>query len=667
MPDKIATRLKEVRQRGMLYRVAEVVAVNREARTVELAFSSETPVPRWFGSEILSHDPAHVRMGRLHDGAALLWNHKWDDQRGVIESASIDKDRKGRAVARLSKNPAGEELLTDLEDGIKRHVSVGYMVYGMKLVEERDGVDVYLIDDWEPYEISIVSVPADTAVGVGRAAEIPHEEPAAEVGNTGDRSEPATPSETRTNNTAMNEKTLRDASGNLVRAKVDDDGNIVEVLETLERAGEAANAARRSGADAERSRVRAINEMADKYGKAVPNAAELARKAVTDGASAEDFRSVLLDAFNARAAQPLNEQAAGADIGLSEREAQQYSLLRVVRALVDPTNKAAQRDAEFEFRASEAARDKAGKDSEHFFIPSDVLRRAVVGSMDFGRAFNTNVNGGAAGNTGGNAIATTLMAGSFIDILRNRATIMQMASVVGGLVGNIDIPKQVAAAQGYWLGEDDDTTETGIELGQIAMTPKTVGAFSEITRRLLMQSSLDVEAMVRRDLATALALTIDRAGYYGVGSDNQPLGITNVTGINGKDFTGVQPTFAELVDMETAIALDNADVNSMRYVANAAFRGYAKQTLKFAGVAGTVWEPGNTVNGYGCEITNQIATGDVVMGNFADLLVGMWGGLELMVDPYSNSKKGRLRLVVFQDVDFAVRRAESFCIGRKPA
>lgn len=667
MPDKIATRLKEVRQRGMLYRVAEVVAVNREARTVELAFSSETPVPRWFGSEILSHDPAHVRMGRLHDGAALLWNHKWDDQRGVIESASIDKDRKGRAIARLSKNPAGEELLTDLEDGIKRHVSVGYMVYGMKLVEERDGVDVYLIDDWEPYEISIVSVPADTAVGVGRSAEIPHEEPPPEVVDDGDRSEPATPSETRTNKTAMNEKILRDAAGNLVRAQVDEDGNIVKVLETLERAGEATVAARATGRDAERTRSRSINELADKYGKAVPNAGDLARKAITEGTSAEDFQRTLLDAFNERAAQPLNEQAAGADIGLSEREAQQYSIMKVVRALVDPTNKAAQRDAAFEFSASEAAREKSGKDSEHFFIPADVLRRAVVGSMET-RAFNTNVTGGAAGNTGGNAIATTLMAGSFIDILRNRATIMRMASVIGGLQGNIDIPKQVAAAQGYWLGEDDDTTETGIELGQIAMTPKTVGAFSEITRRLLMQSSLDVEAMVRRDLATALALTIDRAGYYGVGSDNQPLGIVNVTGINGKDFAAVQPTFGELVDMETAIALDNADVDSMRYVANAAFRGHAKQTLKFAAAgSATIWEPGNTVNGYGCEITNQVATGDVVMGNFADLLVGLWGGLELMVDPYSNSKKGRLRLVVFQDVDFAVRRAESFCIGRKPA
>ena len=118
--------------------------------------------------------------------------------------------------------------------------------------------------------------------------------------------------------------------------------------------------------------------------------------------------------------------------------------------------------------------------------------------------------------------------------------------------------------------------------------------------------------------------------------------------------------------METQIALDNADVSSMAYVGNAAFRGHAKTTLKFPGVngSGTIWEPGNTVNGYRTEITNQISTGDVFMGNYGDLLIGLWSGLELLVDPYTHSKKGRLRVVVFQDVDFALRRTQSFCVGR---
>jgi hypothetical protein len=144
-----------------------------------------------------------------------------------------------------------------------------------------------------------------------------------------------------------------------------------------------------------------------------------------------------------------------------------------------------------------------------------------------------------------------------------------------------------------------------------------------------------------------------------------------VSGLNATQFAVAgKPTFAELVDMETQIATQNADVNGMVYVANAKFRGYAKTAQKFPGTptGATVWEQGNTVNGYRTEITNQIADGDVFFGNFNDVIVGMWGGLELMVDPYSNSKKGRLRITSFQDVDFAVRRNQSFTLGRaKPA
>ena len=659
----VAERLVEIRQRGVQYRAAEVVGVDLAARTVELAFSSEAPVARWYGDEVLSHDPAHVRMGRLNDGAALLWNHDWDDQRGVVESATIDSDRKGRALVRLSRSEDGEEMLQDIADKVKRHVSVGYMVHGIKLLEERDGVDVYLVDDWEPYEISIVSVPADTTVGVGRSAEKPQEESTPQPAETDHNR--TTTDETRKPDT-MKDKIIRNAAGDLVRVKVDDDGNIGETIEVIERASDASAAHAQRGAAAERSRVSEIGQLAARFGKSVDNIAELERQAIADGKSAAEFQGMLLEAVDKRMAKPLNDQAGAADIGMTDGEVRKFSLIRVARALADPTDRAAQRAAEFEFAASQAAAAKNGKSGERFVIPTDVLRHAVTGEM-MARVMNTSTAGGAAGNTGGFSVETTLQTASFIDILRNRATIMKMGRVLGGLVGNIDIPKQTAAAQGYWLGEDDDATETGMELGQISLTPKTVAAYSEITRKLLMQSSMDVEAMVRSDLALALALTIDKAGYYGTGTEHQPKGIANYTGINGVDTDATWPSFGKLVDMETAIATDNADVQGMKYVANAKFRGYAKQTEKFSTTGATIWEPGNTVNGYGCEITNQIADGDVFFGNFMDLIVAMWGGLEITVDPYSNSKKGRLRIVAFQDVDFALRRTESFCLGRNTA
>lgn len=635
-------------QRGMIMRTGEVRQIDRAARTVELAFSSERPVLRWFGEEILDHSPGAMRTERLDQGAALLVNHDWDDQVGVVERIEIGADRVGRAVVRFGKGARADEIFTDVVDGIRKHVSIGYAVHKVEIEDRKGQPDLVRVTDWEPFEVSIVSVPADPTVGVGRQAG-PGEESSAHGAQA-----PKVNHQARA--VSMDPIITRDAQGNLVRAHVDDDGNITEVVEVLERANEAAQAAMRRGADEERARVRAITEMGEAY-----DAQDLALSAVRDGMKPDEFQRKLLDRLNERTQRPLSE-AHEADIGMSEREARQFSFVRALRALANPTDRAAQAAAGFEFEASAAAAERAGKEPEGLLVPADVLRRAI----------NTATSGSTPGDSGGFSIATDLMAQSFIDMLRNRTVLMRLGTAMGGLVGNVSIPGQASGASGYWIGEDEDATQDGLEMNQIGLSPKTVAAYSEITRRLLMQSSLDVEALVRRDLAAALALTIDAAGFYGTGASNQPRGIKNYAGINAVDFgtdgagagTGQMPTFAEVVEMESLIAADNADVQSMAYVMGSGMRGHLKTTEKFSGSSGaTIWEPGNTVNGYRSEVTNQVVAGDLFFGNFADLMIGMWGGLELQADPYTHSTKGRLRIVAMQDVDFVLRRVESFCYG----
>jgi HK97 family phage major capsid protein len=659
-----AARLKEIHSRApgkLIERPAEVVGIDDENRTAELAFSSEAPVERWWGEETLSHDPAHVRMGRLADGAAYLWNHNWDDQRGVVESARIDPDRKGRAVVRFGTSASAEELWQDVKGKIKRHVSVGYFIHDMQLTGVTDDMERWLITDWEPYEISSVSVPADVTVGIGRKAEIAQVDQKQVAGQTLNLSNIQTKTvENRTKK--MFEKILRNAAGDLVRAKVDEDGSIVEVLEVLEKAGDGQRQASQQGQAAERARVSAINALAERFKKGVPNGAELARTAVADGSTEDKFRELLLDAVDKRMAAPLPEQARSADIGMDPKDLSNYSLLNVARALAEPGNKALRNAAAMEFRASEAAAEKYGKDGQRFVVPTDVLRRAVGG--DYSRAMmntSTTTNG-----NGGILVDTTLQTGSFIHLLRNKAVFMKNARVLGGLVGNIDIPKQTAGATASWVGEDEDAKETGIALGMVSMKPKTISAFSDVGRRLLKQSSMDAEAMLRDDLAIAVALGIDYAGFYGTGSEYQPRGLVNYDGINAVALAGDYPTWDEIVEFETLISLDNADVDSMRWVGNASLRGAAKTALKFqsAGSA-TLWEPGNTINGYGVDITNQVKTGDTFFGNWQDAVVGMWGGLELTVDTAVHALNGGLRLIVFQDIDIVLRRVESFALGRK--
>ena len=649
MKDKLAKRLKEIQTRGGLKRVATVAkdSINIDERTVELAFSSEIEYERWFGYEVLSHDPSAVDLSRLNNKAPLLWMHNWDDQRGVVDSVRIDPDRKGRAVVRFSRSEAGEQLFQDVIAGIVTKVSVGYLVNAMKLTEEREDCDVYTVTSWTPYEISMVSVPADDTVGVGRAMETGPEESESGIGKNGNIESPHGQDKHSRGLANMKEKITRDASGNLVRAKVDDSGTIVEVIEVIEKAGADVTGARAAGMKAEQDRVRALTELGNAYG-----ASDLAMRMIGEGKTADDMqRELLADFAKERASKPMSEQVRESEIGLTDKEARGYSIMRAVRAILPNATRADKEAAKFEIECSAAAEDAYGKQARGLLIPADVLNRA----------FSTT---NPAGGPGANVIANNLMAGSFIELLRNKTWAMKHCTAMGGLVGNVDIPRQSGASQAYWVGEGQSPTQSTPALDQIHFTPKSLAAYTDITRRLLQQSTPDAELIVRNDLIKVMALALDYAVLYGTGTDSQPKGLVNQTGIHAINLAAAFPTYAEYVDMETRIATSNADVDSMVYVLNAASRGNAKTSLKFPGAAvaqgGTIWEQGNTINGYSTAVTNQIKAGDHFFGNWADYVIAMWGGLDLTVDPYSLSTSGGTRIVTFQDVDFNIRHTQSF-------
>jgi HK97 family phage major capsid protein len=170
MPDR-TTEILERLQREPIVRTFAVdrEAVNEEDRTVEVAFASDQPIEHWFGMLALSMDKKAMRSERLKSGAPLLMDHNTRDLVGVVESHSIGTDGIARATVRFSKSVRGEEVFTDVREGIRRCISVGFMVYAMDLEKREKGKpDLYRCDDWEPYEISLVAVPADISVGVGR-------------------------------------------------------------------------------------------------------------------------------------------------------------------------------------------------------------------------------------------------------------------------------------------------------------------------------------------------------------------------------------------------------------------------------------------------------------------------------------------------------------------
>jgi HK97 family phage major capsid protein/HK97 family phage prohead protease len=587
-------------------------AINDDARTVTLAFSSETPYERYWGIEVLDHARSSIRMGRLKSGAPLLLDHDNSirNQIGIIESVDIGADRVGRAVVRFGRDADSDAIFQKVKDGIVKNVSVGYVIHKATLESVTEDKETYRVTDWEPLEISLVAVPADASVGVGRSMD------------GGD-------------NVILNleQKTMTTPDIEVVKR---------EAAET------AAQESNKRVAD-----IIALGELHASRG-----GDKLAAEALRAGLTVEQFRAKLLDKI-------ASEPTPTADIGMSKKEAQQYSFMRAINALANPGDRKAQEAARFEREASDAFASKSGKSAQGFFVPVEVQHRDL------------NVTTSTAG---GHTVATNLLAANFIDLLRNRMMVMRMgAQMLTGLSGNIAIPRQTGGATAYWVAESGAPTESQQAFDQVAMSPKTVGAFTDISRKLLLQSSIDVESFVRSDLATVLALAIDSAAISGTGSSNQPTGILSTSGIGdvAGGTNGLAPTFAHIVELWSDIAAANADFGNTGVLTNSAVIGKLMTTLKTAAVAGYVVEgfpsaDGMTsVAGLRGGVSNQVPSNltkgsssgvcsAIIAGNWNDLIIGQWGSLDLMVDPYTGSTSGTVRVVALQDVDVAVRHAVSF-------
>jgi len=579
---------------GRKFKRAEMTAfAAMDDRTYEFPFSSETPVARYFGNEVLSHETKAADLSRLNDGAPLLFNHDVDRVIGVVETARIDeKLKRGYARVRFSNNSFAQEVLADVKDGILRNVSFGYSIDKM---EER-GSGNFVATAWSPYEVSLVAIGADPTIGIGRSLLL--------------------------TDTAASAAPTPDPLPNMESATPD-----LAVV-------------RAEAAEAERSRIAQISALCDRH-----QMADLGQQLVESGRSIDEARAAVLDKLNIPM-ETVTMQTA--EIGLSATESRSFSFLRAINYLANPADRSAREAAGFEIEASEAAAQKLGRQSRGITIPQDVLRR--------------DLNVGTA-TAGGNLVATELDAGSFIELLRNASALDQAgATVLTGLTGNVAIPRQSGAGTAYWVAESGAPSESQQTIDQVSLTPKTVAAYVDYSRRLMIQSSIDVENMVRADLATVLALKIDLAGLYGTGSNSEPLGLKLTTGVGTESFAAATPTFTEVVALESDIATANALLGSPVYLMNAAMRGGLKTKAKDAGSGLFVME-GGEVNGYQGILSNQVASNDLWFGNFADLIIGYFSGLDLMVDPYTNSTSGTVRVVAMQDVDIAVRHPQSFSRG----
>ena len=639
----------------------QVGIVDPETRTVTFSFSSETPVDMWYGTEILDHTPGTARMQRINSGGPVLFNHDMNDLLGVVERAWIGKDRRGYCTIRFGSDARGEWAMQQVNDKILQNVSFMYRVY--TYLSDVDS-DVYTATDWEVYEISLVTVPADASVGIGRAVDSDE----MDVVVNRPQQQPATAAENQQGTETMFKK--KHVKMNAAEVATSAGG----VAVTAPAAPAAPAAPTVDPAAAEAARVAEIEAMCRTH-KITDETRNLL---ITLKQPIEAARGIVLNEILLRN-KGTASLGANNNPDLTEKEKARYSMLRAINAAVSERmgESNAWKDAGFEREVSLDIGKRTGKQTAGIYVPTNLRFAMRAADYSFGTGAGLSATSGGA-----NLVATNLMAGSFIEVLRAKARVLQLgARILSGLVGNVDIPRQKAAGQTYWVGEGGTLTQTGAQFDKVSLSPKHIGALSVITRNMLQQSTPDVEMLARADLIATMALGIDAATLYGTGASGQPLGIANQSGIGSVigGTNGAAPTIDNLIDLETCVTAANIDEEGMAYLTNAKVVGALKKLKTTTGQY--LWSnspmgqrsgtPGE-INGYTVARSNQArssltkGTGtnlsEIYFGDWTQVLVGEWGVIEILPNPYASGiyEQGGVELRVLQTVDVAVRHAQAF-------
>lgn len=572
------------------------------------AASSETPVERWFGDEILSHDKSAIRLDRVKRGAApLLFNHDSGDVIGMVDGARIEDSRLVVDAHFFNTDRARE--IEAMVDGGLRNVSLQYRIHA---VEEETKTQRYTVRDWEPLEVSIVSIPADATVGLGRSSEV------FEVRMLR-TSHPAVTAVTKEPKMADEKEA---AAGESAEVKV----------QVVRHEGP-------SAVEMEKARQRGIDNLA----KANGIDEGVKSRWISAGTSLEQVSEDLMQILKSRSekATPVTE------IGLSDKEARRFSLARAINACADQN----WADAGLEAEVSREIGKRLGRvsDKKRFYVPAEVQKRDLT----------------VASAAGGGYLVETKNQ-SFIEILRNSSVAIRMGTqVLGGLQGSVTVPKQTGAATNYWLAtEATAITESQQTFGQMALSPKTAGAYTEISRQLLLQSSPGAEQPVQSDLAQVVALAVDLAVLNGSGSGGQPTGIIGTSGIGS--VTGTSLAYAGIVEFQTDTAGGNALFDSSGYVTTPAVAGLLKQRVKFSSTASPIWEGKlleGTVDGYRAMASNQVPSANILFGDFSKVVLAEWGVLEVEVNPYANFAAGIVGVRAMYSIDVGVRYAAAFSLA----
>lgn len=666
-----------------------------DERIVELAFSSEAPYSRVYYDqngepvelkEILLHNPENVDLSVINDNASLLWNHNFDDHLGIVVpgSARIDADRVGRALVKFSKvGQLANETFAKVKEGSLSKVSVGYTVLDGEADFSRG---VYYVRKWQPYELTICSVPADHTVGISRSLntdnendvdgdekvekeikdtpveeikpeedetrseeepekeEPENEEADPDSGNSSDSGEDVeepqevTPEEKEerseeepelNKDTDENDETVKDAES-------DEEEKAVEVEKPFERSLE------------DTAEIRAI-------GKHLNVSDAVIEEAIKDS-------DVTVESFKEKA-RSLNKNTESKTFvkgkntmtdTLKNLESR-ISIAKTLRGIagIDKFD-GAEKEYHDEMVRKNAARGKAPQGETSVYIPVNALRSKK------GQYKADQVE----------LVGEEIRHDAFIDLLMENSALGQMGfTVLSGLQGPISIPKltERSVENFKFINEAEDMSDDNkFTFGSVKLDQATLAGAVPVTRAALLNMGSSLSTFVADQIVKCSKQRIEKAILQG-GVANAPQSIIQILEAAGKK-TEHDMTYADFVRNTAALVDAGVDATRLKHIMTASQNAIFETTLREAGLPGYISE-GGRINNTPVVCSGLAAKDKIISGDMSGVVLGEWGNgaVELNLDQHTLAASGGLVVRLFADISWTVADMQALTVLTKKA
>lgn len=677
--------LKTIKIPEVLFRAAQdfrAEMVKDDGGEMSLSIASEEPYKRydWMNDEeyyeVLSHTKGDIDDSRMRGGMSHLFNHDRDAHIGRSSGYEIKDGKCYVTGMKFAADDFAQNKKKDIQSGVLPDTSVGYKILDDgECIGAKDGLLIYKFK-WAPHEFSSVTIPADPTVGANRedSSNLNLREFHVEVTNKIDG-----------NGKGSKKRTTQQRSmATPAKKTTEEEGDTLTVEIVEERAKQA-----KADAKARAKQIRDYTKAAIEKKRIDPEKARAIEEKFLFGEAEEmpyaDYRDEMLGQFE----DMTRIQEPAPKMGLSNKDMKSFRWGRDIIAPLYLGEKLKDLAKEVTEWTAKTYQDGTGKiQRSGVTIPDDFLEcefarvhdldttgiRNLMEDMErgFSRMGLSRALNASNYAAGGALVAVELMAGAWIELLRNQTIVNGLGiTELSGLVGNIAIPKQTGAATCYWGAEGQTVAESDQTLGQIYGTPHRLSADTAYTLQLANQSSLPVEAFIRNDLAKIQAIEEDRVAYLGGVNPGEPIGVLNTTGVGaGVIFSG-NATRLSMTQFEFDIANANALIGPLSGVTSPQTKYYLQNTLEVEASTFPIflWKPGmKMINGQkGGDVigvdffaTKNMTTNQVIVGVWSEFIKFRWAGLNMVVDPYTLKRSEEIEITIHQWLDQNLRYPVAF-------